>query len=99
MPQAPGQPRGHFLPCAQQCAARHSHHHARLDRAVYCVCFVLTGVVPYTELNVADPIAAGVAATQSSWLLLIVYVGTLAGLTFVLMMQIYGLPRILHAPA
>lgn len=72
-----------------------------------CVCgtlyvlvsLVLTGLVPYASLDVDDPIAVGTAATGLKWLLLLVQVGSIAGLSSVLLMQMYGLPRILFAMA
>ena len=63
------------------------------------VCLVLTGLVPYAKLDVEDPIAVGIAATHYVWLQRIVQVGAVAGLTSVLLMQMYGLPRILFAMA
>ena len=64
-----------------------------------CVSLVLTGLVPYGSLDVEDPIAVGIAATHVVWLERAVQAGSLAGLTSVLAMQMYGLPRILFAMA
>lgn len=64
-----------------------------------CVSLVLTGLVPYQSLDVEDPIAVGIAATHLLWLERAVQGGSLAGLTSVLAMQMYGLPRILFAMA
>ena len=58
------------------------------------VSFVLTGIVPYQKLSVAQPIAVGIAATGLGWLETVIEVGAIAGLTSVLMVQIYGQTRI-----
>ncbi len=60
---------------------------------------VLTGLVPYPKLNVADPIAVGVAATGLPWLTLIVKVGIIAGLTSVMLVLLYGQTRIFFTMA
>jgi len=60
---------------------------------------VLTGLVPYPKLNVADPIAVGVAATGLPWLSLIVKVGIIAGLTSVMLVLLYGQTRIFFTMA
>ncbi len=58
------------------------------------VAAVLTGLVPYPKLNVADPIVEGVRATGLGWLLLLVDVGALVGLTTVILVLLYGQSRI-----
>jgi APA family basic amino acid/polyamine antiporter len=63
------------------------------------VAAVLTGVVPYTALGVPYPIAVGVAATHMAWLETVVEVGAIAGLTSVLLVQLYAQPRIVFAMA
>jgi APA family basic amino acid/polyamine antiporter len=69
-----------------------------LCTALYvAVCVVLVGVVCYADLGVADPLAVGIAATHRPWLSTCIHVGSLCGLTSVLAMQLYGLPRILYA--
>lgn len=60
---------------------------------------VLTGLVPYPRLNVADPIAVGVAATGLTWLTLIVKIGIIAGLTSVMLVLLYGQSRIFFTMA
>ncbi len=60
---------------------------------------VLTGLVPYPKLNVADPIAIGVAATGLTWLTLIVKIGIIAGLTSVMLVLLYGQSRIFFTMA
>ena len=58
------------------------------------VAAVLTGLVPFAELDVADPIAKGVDAIGRAWLSLPVKLGALAGLTTVMLVLLYGQSRI-----
>ena len=58
------------------------------------VAAVLTGLVAYPKLNVADPIVEGVRATGLGWLLLLINIGALAGLTTVILVLLYGQSRI-----
>ena len=44
------------------------------------VALVLTGLVPYEQLDVPHPIALGIQATGLTWLALIVEIGAIAGL-------------------
>lgn len=62
---------------------------------------VLTGVVPYIELNVADPIAVAVNAGGPGyyWLRPVVKLGALLGLTSVILVLILGQSRIWFAMA
>jgi len=60
------------------------------------VCAVLTGIVPYTMLNVPDPIAVAVDHIGVSWLTFFVKVGAIAGLTSVMMVLLYGQTRIFY---
>ncbi len=60
------------------------------------VAAVLTGIVHYSTLNVADPIAKAVDAIGLSWLSVIVKVGAIAGLTSVMMVLMYGQTRIFY---
>ncbi|HXE76150.1 MAG TPA: amino acid permease [Candidatus Xenobia bacterium] len=55
---------------------------------------VLTGVVPYTKLNVAAPISVGIDATGLFWLRPIVKIGAIAGLTSVMLVMLLAQPRI-----
>ncbi len=57
---------------------------------------VLTGIVPYTMLNVPDPIAVGVDAIGMPWLAFIVKIGAIAGLSSVMMVLLYGQTRIFY---
>ncbi len=63
------------------------------------VALVLTGIVPYTELNVPDPIAVGIDATGLTWLSPIIKIGAIAGLSSVVLVMLLGQPRIFYAMA
>lgn len=57
----------------------------------------LTGVVPYTELNVSSPVAFALAKLGHTWSSTLVATGVIAGLITVLLVLLYGLTRILFA--
>jgi basic amino acid/polyamine antiporter, APA family len=65
------------------------------------VAIVLTGIVSYTFLNVADPIAVGVNAMGSGlfWLRPIIKIAAIAGLTSVILVMLMGQPRIFFSMA
>lgn len=63
------------------------------------VAAVLTGVVPYTALNVPDPMAVAVDAIGLGWFSVLVKIGAIAGLTSVMMVLIYGQTRIFYTMA
>ncbi len=63
------------------------------------VAAVLTGIVPYNTLNVADPIAKAVDAVGLPWLSFIVKIGAIAGLTSVMMVLMYGQTRVFYTMA
>lgn len=65
------------------------------------VAFVLTGIVPYQQLNVPDPIAVGVNAAGEGigWLRPLIKIGAIAGLTSVLLVMLLGQPRIFYSMA
>jgi APA family basic amino acid/polyamine antiporter len=60
------------------------------------VAIVLTGIVSYTFLNVADPIAVGVNAMGEGlfWLRPIIKIAAIAGLSSVILVMLLGQPRI-----
>lgn len=66
-----------------------------------CVALVLTGIVPYQQLNVPDPIAVGVNAGGEAlrWLRPLVKIGAIAGLTSVILVMLMGQPRIFYSMA
>jgi len=59
---------------------------------------VLTGIVSYTQLNVADPIAVGVNAMGDDmfWLRPIIKIAAIAGLSSVILVMLMGQPRIFY---
>lgn len=63
------------------------------------VAAVLTGIVSYTLLNVADPIAVGVDAMGSGlfWLRPIIKIAAIAGLSSVILVMMLGQPRIFYS--
>lgn len=62
------------------------------------VSIVLTMIVPYSELNVPDPVAVAVDAfgPQWGWLAKTIKVGAIIGLTSVILVLMYGQTRIFY---
>ena len=61
---------------------------------------VLTGMVPYTSLDVAAPVAVALDAhPQLSWLGVLVELGAIVGMTSVILISLLGQPRIFLAMA
>lgn len=58
---------------------------------------VLTGIVPYKELNVAEPMAIAVDRMGMPWFAAVIKIGAIAGLTTVVLVLTYGAVRILYA--
>ena len=63
------------------------------------VAAVLTGLVPYKELNVPDPIARGVDVIGIGWFAILIKLGALTGLTTVILVLLYGQSRIFFTMA
>ncbi len=63
------------------------------------VAAVLTGVVSYTELNVAAPIALAIDRIGMAWLSPFIKLGAIAGLTSVMLVMLLGQSRIFFAMA
>ena len=61
------------------------------------VAAIMTGVVPYHQLNVADPVALVLNVLHKPWTSALVSVGALTGITSVLLVLLLGQPRILYA--
>ena len=61
------------------------------------VALVLVGIVSYTELNVADPIAVGIDATGLTWLSPIIKLGAILGLLSVMLVVLLGQSRIFYS--
>ncbi len=58
---------------------------------------LLTGIVPYTQLNVSSPVAHALQLVGVNWASALVATGVIAGLTTVMLVLYYGLTRILMA--
>lgn len=65
------------------------------------VTLVMTGLVSYTRLNVAAPIALAVdqMGDRYSWLVVLIKFGAIAGLSSVILILLLGQPRILYSMA
>ncbi len=63
------------------------------------VSLLLTGVVPYTDLNVEHPFAVGIQAIGQRWLSVIVEIGAICGLISVILVMMMGQPRIFYSMA
>jgi len=60
---------------------------------------LLTGIAPYTELNIASPVGYALLQLGYSWGAGLVAVGVIIGLTSTMLVLYYGLTRILFAMA
>ncbi len=58
---------------------------------------ILTGMVPFNKLNVTYPVAFAVNSVGLAWAGVVIAVGAIAGLTTVLLVQMYGQTRIFYA--
>ena len=58
---------------------------------------VMTGLVPYTSLNVASPIAVAVQATGLKWLAPIINIGAICGLSSVILVNMLAQSRIFYS--
>lgn len=58
---------------------------------------LLTGVVPYTDLNVSSPVAHALTLMGYNWAAALISTGVIAGLTTVMLVLYYGLTRIIFA--
>lgn len=58
------------------------------------VAYVLTGVVPYDQLNVAQPIAKGIDAMGLPWLAPFIKFGAILGLSSVILVLLLGQTRV-----
>jgi len=65
------------------------------------VALVLTGIISYKQLGVADPVAVGIDAAGASlfWLRPIIKIGAIAGLSSVILVLLLGQPRIFYSMA
>ena len=61
------------------------------------VCAVLTGMLPYTELNTPKPVATALEAYPNlAWLKTAVEIGAIAGLSSVILVMLMAQPRIFY---
>jgi APA family basic amino acid/polyamine antiporter len=68
--------------------------------ALYIVfSLVLTGVVPYTDLNVPAPVAVAIDAMRVFWLSPLIKIAAVVGLVSVMIVQLMGQPRIFYSMA
>jgi APA family basic amino acid/polyamine antiporter len=58
---------------------------------------LLTGIVPYTQLDVSSPVAHALILRGYTWASALVSTGVIAGLTTVMLVLYYGLTRIILA--
>ena len=58
---------------------------------------ILTGILPYTQLNVPSPVSFSLIQIGLGWAGAIVAVGAIAGLTTVLLVLLYGQSRVFFA--
>ena len=58
---------------------------------------LLTGIVPYTALNVPDPVAVGIDATGVRWGSILVKLGAIAGLGSVMLVMLLGQSRVFYS--
>jgi APA family basic amino acid/polyamine antiporter len=63
------------------------------------VCLVVTGLVSYTQLHVAAPVALAIDQTPLHWLKIAVTVGAIAGLTSVILVMLLGQSRVFYSMA
>jgi len=58
---------------------------------------LLTGIVPFTALNVPDPVAVGIDATGVRWGSILVKLGAIAGLGSVMLVMLLGQSRVFYS--
>jgi len=58
---------------------------------------LLTHIVPYTQLNVPDPVVVGMRATGHQWATFLVELGALLGLATVMLVMLLGQSRVFYS--
>jgi len=58
---------------------------------------LLTRLVPYTELNVPDPVVIGIRTTGQPWATFLVELGALGGLATVMLVMLLGQSRVFYS--
>ena len=61
------------------------------------VSLVLTGIVPYDQLNVKNPVAFALNYIHQDWVAGFISLGAIAGITTVLLVMLYGQTRLFYA--
>lgn len=61
------------------------------------VSLILTGMVPYDQLAVKDPVAFALRYINQDWLAGLISLGAIAGITTVLLVMMYGQTRLFYA--
>ncbi|WP_043931483.1 amino acid permease [Bacillus sp. EB01] len=61
------------------------------------VSLVLTGMLPYTELNVGDPVSFVMQAVNQDWVAGVISLGAVVGMMTVILVMAYGGTRLLYA--
>lgn len=61
------------------------------------VSLVLTGIIPYTDLNVSDPVSYALRVVNQDMIAGLISVGAIAGMTTVLLVMLFGQTRLLFA--
>ncbi|WP_057829802.1 amino acid permease [Liquorilactobacillus cacaonum] len=61
------------------------------------VSVVLTGIVSYKKLNVADPVAFALQAVNQNWIAAIISIGALAGMFTMMVTMIYSSSRLIYS--
>jgi APA family basic amino acid/polyamine antiporter len=61
------------------------------------VAIVLTGIVPYAQLNVPDPLSVGIDATGLTWLSPVIKISALFGLFSTMIVTLLGQTRIFYS--
>ena len=61
------------------------------------VSLVLTGIVPYTTLNVSDPVSFALQVVNQDWAAGIISFGAIIGMTTVILVMMYGGTRLIYA--
>jgi len=57
---------------------------------------IMTGIVEYPRLNVAEPIAVAIEATGYGWMASLIKIGAIAGLSSVMLVMLMSQPRIFY---
>lgn len=61
------------------------------------VSLVLTGIAPYTQLNVSDPVSFVIALVGQDWISGLIALGAVVGMMTVILVMSYGGSRLLYA--